>query len=1274
MRIRSKLLFNTFIMVICLAAVGGIGFYYTHHVARLSLSLLEVEAVPIFKSNDLEKSAWEMWLRLVVHSGISDVETMQQLEQEMAQLDQQIVKLIKEIDEMYALDKLGSADHIKTLRTFQNHWQQFHDIAHQVLLLSQDFTKEDALQMIIQKGRLAYDKAIADLRDLVKQHREQMETLRDNAIDARQNAAVMIATLTVIIGLIALILINRLTQSVIAALLLINRHLKSLAQGELIEDNLKYPGKDEIAEIILSYRQLRDGMNDTIEQANAIAAGNYNSEVVLRSEQDQLGQALSNMTQTLRSVTAQNETQDWFKTGQTQLHDQMSGELTVIDLAHNVVSFLSLYLKGQIGMCYLVEQTTEGINQTVRLKQVASYADSRRKNMSEEFEFSEGLIERSAKGQEKVMITINTGLGKEMPRHLLMVPFLYENVIKGVIVLGSLEILTDIQQEFINQVMPSIGIAVNTVESRSKLQKLLQKTQIQAQELQIQKDTLQKQTEELQHQKEELQNQSEELQSQTEELQTQQEELRQTNEELELRTRELERQREEIRRKNQALEKSQQAIQVKADELQLASKYKSEFLANMSHELRTPLNSLLILAQLLNDNKTGNLTDKQIEYAKTIHSAGSDLLKLINEILDLSKVEAGKMEVNIEEVSLTDWVENLQHKFIHVAEEKGLAFRITTANDLLPTISTDLQRFQQVINNLLSNAFKFTSKGEIKLDIQYPAATSDFDFASIGLNQPQTIAFKVTDTGIGIPNDKQKVIFEAFQQVDGTTSRRFGGTGLGLSISRQLARLLGGDIQLHSIEGKGSSFTLYLPEKFQKMEPVLETTPDINLELPTHLDSQNGTKLDRNQIWSTNSQDASANRNFSTNTELPKHTTEEIADDREALKPEDKSLLIIEDDRNFSRLLMELAQEQNFKCLIAEDGKTGLQLAEQYHPQAIILDVGLPQLDGWNVMERLKANPNTRHIPVHFMSASDHTAVAKKMGAIGYLLKPVNVEQIEDAFHKIEQFISKTVKNLLIITDSKPRQQNIIELLANQDVQTTQADTKAEAIQQLHKTPFDIIILDIDVEQQTGIKLLEQLKNQFTQIPVVIYAEREFTSTEEGTLLQYEDHLTVKTVRTPERLLDEATLFLHQIEAHLSAPKREMLHQVHNKAAILKHKKILIVDDDTRNVFALATVLEEYDMEIVCSKNGKEALSRLEKHDDIAMVLMDIMMPEMDGYEAMHKIRKQPRFRKLPIIALTAKAMKGDKAKCIEAGANDYLAKPVNTDQLISLMRVWLYR
>jgi len=1259
MRIRSKLLLNTFIIIICLSAVGGIGFYYTYHVADMSLSLVELEAEPLLKINGLENLAWEMWLRLIVHSGISEVETMQQLEQEMAQLDKQIAKQIQEVADMHTLDKVDAAEHTKTLQAFQKNWQQFHEIAQQVLQLSQDFTKEDALHLIIQKGRVAYDKAIANLRNLVKQHRQNMETLRDAAIEARQNAALMIATLTFLIGIMALILIHRFTQSFTGPLLQINHHLKSLAQGKLIEDDIKYRGNDEIAEIVLSSRQLRDGMNNTIEQTNAIAAGNYNNKIELRSEQDKLGQALSEMTHTLREVTIKNKTQDWFKTGQTQLHDQMSGELSLVDFAHNIVSFLTLYLEGQIGICYLVEQSTES-NQNVHLKQVASYAYSRRKNLGDEFQFSEGLIEQAAKGQENIIITINTGFGEEMPRHLLMTPFVYENIVKGVMVLGSLKPMTEIQLEFINQVMPSIGIAVNTVESRTKLQELLQKTKIQAEKLKTQKDKLQTQTEELQHQKEELQSQSEELQSQTEELQTQQEELRQTNEELEARTRELEQQREDISQKNQALEHSQQAIQDKAEEVELASKYKSEFLANMSHELRTPLNSLLILAQLLADNKKGNLTDKQVEYANTIHSAGSDLLTLINEILDLSKVEAGKMEVHIEDVTLAKWVENLGHKFRHVADEKGLAFHITVAENLPPTLRTDVQRFQQIINNLLSNAFKFTREGEIKLEIKHKSSLGNI------------LAFSVTDTGIGIPKDKQKVIFEAFQQVDGTTSRSYGGTGLGLSISRQLARLLGGDIQLHSEEGKGSTFTLELPETF---EPT--TNSGVQASNRSQVQAFNRSGVQQTSEPSQTDETLTATGEKTVEKTAFSETAVEIADDRKTLKPEDKSLLIIEDDRKFSGLLIELAREKYFKCILAEEGKTGMQLAEQYQPNAIILDVGLPQIDGWRVMERLKDNPKTRHIPVHFISASDDQSQnAKKMGAIGYLLKPVSLNELGKAFNSIEQFLAQTFKNLLIIVDNEPRQQKILELVGSENVQTTLAVTAAAALQHLKEALFDCIILDMEIEQRSGLKLLEQMQEVegLCQTPVIVYAERELTSAEETLLLQCADSLTVKTASSQERLLDEATLFLHQIEANLPAPKRKMLRMVHDKEAILRHKKVLIVDDDTRNVFALATVLEDNEMEVIFANNGLQALTMLEEHEDVAIILMDIMMPEMDGYEAMQKIRKQVRFRKLPIIALTAKAMKGDKAKCLEAGANDYLSKPVDTEQLISLMRVWLYR
>ena len=602
MRIRSKLLVNTLITLICLAAVGGVGFYYTHHVAQVSLSLLKVDAEPILKLNTLEQAISEKWLHLIVHSGTSDLETMQQFEQEIVQLDKQFATQIQAIflhedkhalifhEHEHAHDDVEDAGHLNTsesLQSFKKNWQIFQKIAQRILSLSQDFTKEDALSLIVQEGRVAYDKTVVNLRDLVKQHALHMEALRDAAFEARQNAAVMIAVLTFVIGLLALILISRLTQKIIVPLLSINNHLKSLAQGEPIENDIEYTGTDEIAEIVLSARQLKENMNDTMQQANAIAAGDYSKEIKLRSDRDQLGQALYDMTRTLREVTVTNDRQTWLKSGQTQLHDQMSGDLTLSDLAHNIVSSLTLYVEGQVGICYLVEQSTEGLNQTLQMKQIASYAYTRRKNMGDEFEFSEGLVERAAKGQKRIIISIESGLDDdEMPKYLLMFPFLHENVVKGVIVLGSSNVLTTIQQDFLEQVMPSIGIAVNSVEARTKMQALLKETQNQAKELDSQRAVLQhtnkqlnSQQEDLEHKQAELQQSNEELQTQSEELQTQQEELQQTNEELETRTKELERQKAYVQQKNtdleitkQEVEKARTAIETKAQELELASK------------------------------------------------------------------------------------------------------------------------------------------------------------------------------------------------------------------------------------------------------------------------------------------------------------------------------------------------------------------------------------------------------------------------------------------------------------------------------------------------------------------------------------------------------------------------------------------------------------------------------------------------------------------------------------------------------------------------------
>ncbi len=1030
---------------------------------------------------------------------------------------------------------------------------------------------------------------------------------------------------------------------------------QGLAQGNLqIMPKVTYRGnflqiKESLETALVDLRRV---IEDIVQVSQGLAAGkNTTFQAEYRGDFVQTQQALQTATTKLIATRQQNTTQDWLKSGQNQLNDQMSGDQNIVELTHNVVSFLTLYLNAQVGVCYLVQGMVE---QKHLMKLIASYAQTGRKNLADEFKFSEGLVERAAKELKTIIINIETGLETDaVPPYVIVMPFLHENVIKGVIVLGSSEKLIDTQQDFLHQVMPSIGVAVSSVESRSKMQELLQQTQIQSKELQEQQATL-KQTNEA------LQTQSEELQSQSEELQSQSEELQEANNSLEERTKILENQKSEIQHKNLTLEKTrlemeqtQEAIRIKAEELELASKYKSEFLANMSHELRTPLNSLLILAQLLADNKQGNLSEKQIEYAKTMHSAGSDLLTLINEILDLSKVEAGKVEIQAEEITLVDLLNNIKQKFIHIAEDKGLEFNIELA-DAVPTIlHTDKQRLNQVINNLLSNAFKFTSKGGIKVIVQLITDISILPITlkeKILLESGKIIAIQVNDTGIGIPQEKQKVIFEAFQQADGTTSRRFGGTGLGLSISRQLARLLGGELYLQSQEGQGSTFTLYLPEKFT----------EILVDFPKKAIISNPIPIESLPVLQTKASENSP-----------------IIDDRNDLKAGHKSILIIEDDRKFANILKELSHNKGFKCLLAEDGISGLQLAEEYKPDAIILDVGLPELDGWSVMERLKDDPETRHIPVHFMSATDQQMDAKKMGAIGYLLKPVSMVQIGEAFKNIEQFIKKTKKKLLIVADKEIQQQKILELVEDKHISIKIALTGELACQYLKATKYDCIILDMDIEQGTGgIKFLEQIqqnKIEFCQIPVIIYTDRDLSPDEKAILLRCSDELPIKSVKSPEHLLDEATIFLHQIEANLPEDKRNMLRMVHDKSAIFKFKKVLIIDDDIRNTYALATVLEEYEIDVVIASNGKEGLDKLEEHEDIVIVLMDIMMPEMDGYEAIKKIRQQSQYRKLPIIALTAKAMKGDRAKCIEAGANDYLSKPVDVNKLLSLMRVWLH-
>ena len=1078
--------------------------------------------------------------------------------------------------------------------------------------------------------------------------------------------------------------VNASFRDVTSSLQEITSVCEAIAIGDFSKSVRVRSKKDGLGKAV---NQMIEDLKKVIELAEMISKGDYSVEIEKRSEDDRLSVALNRMTKTLREATEEREKENWFKTGQMELNETIRGENDIIDLSRSIITSLCGYLGAKIGAFYV---TDDGKS----LSLIGTYAYQKRKNLSNEFRIGEGLVGQAALEKKHISITncpddyirVYSGLGEAVPHNILVFPFLLEDRVKAVAELGSFHPLSDLDLAFLDQVAESVAIALNSAQSRTQMATLLKKTQDQAEALEAQQEKLREANEGLEEQtdalreseswlqvqQEDLQKANKELEKQTHalkeseaELQAQQEELQQTNEELEEQAQLLETQKEDTQRKNIELEKARNLIEEKAKDLEMASKYKSEFLANMSHELRTPLNSILLLSKLLSDNRDNNLSEKQVEFADNINSSGSDLLGLINEILDLSKVESGKMDIHIDQVDLNDFAGNMERNFGPVAKEKGLGLDINLSDDLPDHIRTDRQRIEQIAKNLLSNAFKFTSKGGVTLRIS--RSDDNVDLSSSGLDTKSSISFSVIDTGEGIPKDKIQLIFESFRQADGTTSRRFGGSGLGLSISKELSRLLGGEIHLESEVGKGSVFTLYLPEV---LERALETpltppqkpteTGDIASSPPAQVNGQAG-----QPVISPTKEPTS-----------PPLDIEIVSDDRRDLSPNDKSILIIEDDPKFAKILRDLSREKGFKVLIAGDGETGLHFADYYKPSAVILDIGLPGMDGWTVMSRLKDNPETRHLPVHFITGSEKSLDAMKMGAIGFFTKPVSMEEVEQVYRRIEQIISKPTKNLLVVEYDEAQRKAIIELIGNGDVLITAVPTGKEAYDQLTSGSFDCIILDPVLPDMSGDELLSKIKNneEIYHIPIIVYSGRELAKQEEITLNEYAESIVIKGVKSPERLLDEASLFLHRVEANLPEEKREMLRMIHDKELILKDKKILVVEDDMRTVFALTNILEDRGMKVVIGKNGKEGLEHLDKNADVNLILMDIMMPQMDGYEAMREIRKQERFRKLPIIALTAKAMKGDRAKCIEAGANDYLAKPLDTEKLLSMLRVWLYQ
>jgi CheY-like chemotaxis protein/GAF domain-containing protein len=906
------------------------------------------------------------------------------------------------------------------------------------------------------------------------------------------------------------------------------------------------------------------------------------------------------------------------KTNLAKFSRMMQGQRDLLTVSEKLLAELAPLVNAQQSIMYVMDTDESG---SALLSQTASYADSQTKTEPRRYALHEGLVGQCAADGRRILleeiptdtIHVRSGLLEARARNLIALPVLYEGQVKAVIELASLHPFTQSQLAFLEQLTGSIGVVVNTIEATMRTEGLLKQSQQLAGE-----------------------------------LQAQQKELQQTNEELANKAQLLADQNAEVERKNEEIELARRALEEKATELALTSRYKSEFLANMSHELRTPLNSILILGQQLAENADDNLSPRQVEFAKTIHGAGTDLLNLISDILDLSKIESGTVTVESEDLQFTHLRETIERNFRHEAEARKLSFTTAFDSRLGRHLSTDPKRLLQVLKNLLSNAFKFTSQGSIRL--QVGVAESGWSADHPVLSQaPTVVQFSVTDTGIGIAPEKQKIIFEAFQQADAGTSRKYGGTGLGLAISRELAHLLGGELRLTSVPGSGSTFTLYLPLAFMGSAYRMTNTAQSNLKAPS----------------------APAYQPIA----LPVARAEEVADDRDAIDPDDRVLLIVEDDPHYGKVLLNLARDCEFKAIVARTGAEGLALARKYRPTAVSLDLFLPDMLGWTVLNQLKQDPETRHIPVQILTVEEERQYSLERGAFAFMNKPATTDGLSNALRRIKEFASPRVRELLVVEDDPAEQMSIAELIGFDDVAITAVGSGQEALTMMRSKPFDCVVLDLRLPDVSGFDLLTEIQNDSTlrEMPIVVFTGRELSQEEENELRVKAKSIVLKGVKSPERLLDETALFLHRVIKDLPPAKQRMIEALHQSDEPLLNRKVLVVDDDIRNIFALNSVLERRGMQVISATNGMDAIKVVESTDDLALVLMDVMMPEMDGYETMRRIRNNSKFRMLPIIALTAKAMKGDREKCLEAGASDYVAKPVDTAQLLSLVRMWLH-
>ncbi|GAB2812903.1 HAMP domain-containing protein [Ferruginibacter profundus] len=979
------------------------------------------------------------------------------------------------------------------------------------------------------------------------------------------------------------------------------------------------------------------------EVASAVTKGDLTRtiRVEAKGEVEALKDTINQMIANLKETTLLNQEQDWLKSNLAKFTQMLQGQRDLKTVTQRILSELAQVVTAHWGAFYVLKQGEE--TQDVKLSLFSAYGYKSEKNIPTEFAIGEGLVGQVAFEKERIILSkvpanyikINSGLGKAHPSNLIILPVLFENKVKAVIELASLDIFSQTHLDFLSQLTESIGIVLNTIEANSRTEELLEQSQSLAGELKLQ-----------------------------------QEELSRTNDELQDKALLLVKQKNEVEEKNREVEEARRSLEEKAEQLTLTSKYKSEFLANMSHELRTPLNSLLILAQQLYENAEGNLNEKQIRYAKTIHSCGDDLIQLINDILDLSKIESGFISANISPVRFTEIASFVETTFKPLSEAKHLRFTIETDTQLPLTMETDLQRLNQILKNLLSNSFKFTEKGEVKLKIY--EAKKNWKQGNINLDEAKrVVAFAISDTGIGIPQEKQNIIFEAFQQAEGSTSRKYGGTGLGLSISRGLAELLGGSIELESNLSQGSTFTLFLPVESISGIVSKEASDSLNALHQFSLGENKG-EIDSllHSIRATSGVSDSKNLN------IVNEMINDTGDDRTNIVPGDDVLLIVEDDLRFAKIMIEKAHLNNMKAIVAISYIEVFDFINRFMPQAITLDVKLPDTSGWKVLDMLKNDLNYRHIPIYLVSGEENRALAMKRGARDFLLKPLDNESLNELFEDISYVSKKGAKNILLVEDNEIDSSQMAKMISFSNVNIVIAPTGKKAIEQLSNKDFDSVILDYTLPDISGADLInkvEELKKRLT--PVIIYSAKDFNKAELSHINRTSNTILLKGVNSLENLLEEIIVHLHMNHKELPPEKQRVIEGIRIKNDILTGRNILVVDDDVRNLFALTTVFERYNINTITAESGKEAIEMISNEElKVEMVLMDIMMPEMDGYETIQKIRREHKNSTLPIIAVTAKAMKGDRQKCIEAGASDYITKPLKIDQLLSLMRIWFYK